>query len=790
MPKERVHIKRFDGVIGVTDAHDLPEGAAYYAENLDIVTQDASFVGLPNDESYTGNHAGGAEIELFEDGNTGLSYSATSGHLKIISFDHDAKTVSAELTSSQATGKTPAMASSGQAIHVGMGGTSAASDKPLWAGKVYTGQADITGGNANKSVAAGDYLVEDATITSDAFGWCVSEAGTITDRVFIGLPPASNTTSASTTVLDSVNSYDSTNANLRIGRAYRYYASAVYDGSQEAPVALLMEVRLSKDSIQLKSRKAFEGEYNANYVRIANEATNEDKLYIMGNRPAYNSGLPDSTFTSSAWRTATGGGTNPPNARTPAEGIEEFGFFLKVRLSDNSGSSLPTLNRRVTGVKIYRSEVFTDESGKAQESEPAFINFYKLYNESGVTSWFQEQLTAISSVSFAESGDYIYLWVLDSLPGTYTFEQNTGYAATLDNMNIHWATSCISNAYHIIGNCWSEELEDVDTWLFRSKPFRYNTFDWSREYLVLPSKPTALVSYGGRVYAFSASRVYVIDPIAFDIEETWEGVGCDSEKSIVSTESGLFWASRTGIYHFIANEVMPIGLAINRLQKPPRRNATGREANKVDVGWLNHNPSYTPVCAYSPVHNALVVMYKYKVSGGRSYNAGLIYHVPTQRWVPFTPGVPSEQLSNIYNAHTTSRGDVLYGNATGKFSRMFTAEDSYRRWRFISRQYGEKGAVHKYYHAYVSTSDINNVQGQPPSLVYYDNDSAYNKGIPAVETSALDDNPYLHKYELTENGDQSWNESRTFAIELNDSVGTSGVDCSDVTIIRRRINPR
>lgn len=786
MPKERVHIKRFDGVIGVTDAHDLPEGAAYYAENLDIVTQDASFVGLLNDDTYTGNHAGGAEVELFEDGNTGVSYNATSGDLKIISFDHANKTVSAEETSSQATGKTPAMASSGQAIHVGMGGTSAASDKPLWAGKVYSGQADISGGNSNKSVAAGDYLVEDATITSDAFGWCISDAGTLTDRVFIGLPPASNTTSDTTTVLDSVNSYDSTNANLRIGRAYRYYASAVYDGSQEAPVSLLMEVRLSKDSIQLKSRKAFEGEYNANYVRIANEATNQDKLYIMGNRPAYNSGSQD--FTSSAWRTATGGGTASLNARTPAEGIEEFGFFLKVRLSDDSGSSLPTLNRRVTGVKIYRSEVFTDESGKAQESEPAFINFYNLYNESGVTTWFQEQPTVGSSVSFAEDGDYIYLWVLDSLPGTYTFEQNTGYAATLDNMNIHWATSCISNAYHIIGNCWSEELEDVDTWLFRSKPFRYNTFDWSREYLVLPSKPTALVSYGGRVYAFSASRVYVIDPIAFDIEETWEGVGCDSEKSIVSTESGLFWASRTGIYQFVANEVVPIGLAVNRLYKPPKHNVLNG-GQKEDVGWLNHHTSFAPVCVYSPVQNSLIVYYRYRrSSNGSPVSAGLMYHVPTGRWVPFT--VANFQITS---AHTNSLGDVMYARDTlGSlgFFRAFTKTDDYRRWRFVSRQYGEKGAVHKYYHAYVSTSDINNVSGQPPAVIFYNNDSAYNDGVLAPATTALDNNDYLHKYELTENGNQSWNESRTFAIELIDSVGTSGIDCSDVTIIRRRINPR
>lgn len=778
MPKESVHIKRFDGVIGVTDAHDLPEGAAYYAENLDIVTQDASFVGLPNDESYSGAHAGGAEIELFEDGNTGLSYSASSGDLKIISFDHDAKTVSAELTSAQATGKTPAMASSGQAIHVGMGGNSAASDKPLWAGKVYHEQKASL-------VPADSYIVADSEITSEAFGWCIANGDAdSTPRVTIGMPSASNPAypSGNAPTFEVNNRYDSSRVNHKVGRRYRYYASAVYDGSQEAPVNLLLELDIKSSHIALRNFNKGENGSDID-IRSVSGSSYSDYMSIGSVSPI--------TYNNDTYRTAVGDDTSSKTASVPAEGIETFSFYLKVRRSDSSGNNLPTLNRRVTGVKIYRSEVFTDDTGKNQESEPAFVKFYTSYDDADLgVSWTATTVGGTRTEHFAEPGQYNYLLVSDDLPGGYTFEQNTGYAATLEDMGIHWATSCVSNAYHIIGNCWHAELESVDTWLFRSKPFRYSTFDWSTDYLVLPSKPTALASYGGRVYAFSASRVYVIDPIAFDIEETWEGVGCESEKSIVSTESGLFWASRTGIYHFIANEVMPIGLAINRLQKPPKRTETGREAVKVDVGWLNHNPSYTPVCAYSPVHNALVVMYKYKASYGRSYNAGLMYHVPTQRWVPFTPGLPDEQLLNIYNAHTTSRGDVLYGNAAGNFRRMFTAEDSYRRWRFVSRQYGEKGAVHKYYHAYVSTSDINTAFGQPPMLVYYNNDSAYKNAIPAVATPALDNNEYLHKYELTENGNQAWNESRTFAIELIDSGNTEGVDCSDVTIIRRRINPR
>jgi len=770
MPKERVHIKRFDGVIGVTDAHDLPEGAAYYAENLDIVTQDASFVGLLNDDTYTGFHAGGAEVELFEDGNTGVSYDAVSGDLKIISFDHANKIVSAEETSSQANGKTPAMASSGQAIHVGMGGTSSADEKALWAGKVYHEQE-------NSGVPADSYIVTDAEITSAAFGWCIDNNNEdATQDVNIGLPSASTAAdpNGQASTFDPSNRYDSSRVNLKAGRRYRYYASAVYDGSQEAPVSFLLELDIKTSSIILRNLQTpSAGVTTSRFVSDLNDF--DDTMSLGDNAPI--------AYSVITYATALGDDSSNKTAAVPAEGLESFSFYLKARTTDDTGTGLPVLSRRVSGVKIYRSEVFTDDTGKNQESEPSFIKFYPAYNVAadGVTWGIQNNPTSTETNHFAEAGEYIYIQVVDDLPGFYTFEQNTGYAATLEDMNIHWATSCVSNAYHIIGNCWHAELESVDTWLFRSKPFRYNTFDWSTDYLVLPSKPTALVSYAGRVYAFSASRVYVIDPIAFDIEETWEGVGCESEKSIVSTESGLFWASRTGIYQFVANEVVPIGLAINRLYKPG--------STKENVGWLNHHTSFTPVCAYSPIQNSLIIYYRYrKSSDGSPVSAGLMYHIPTGRWVPFT--VANFQITS---AHTNSLGDVMYARYNPTllgFFRAFTKTDDYRRWRFVSRQYGEKGAVHKYYHAYVSTSDINNVSGEPPAVIFYNNDSAYNDGILAPATTALDNNAYLHKYELTENGNQSWNESRTFAIELNDSVGTSGIDCSDVTIIRRRINPR
>jgi hypothetical protein len=755
--KEKLHIKRFDGVIGIADAHDLPVGAAYYAENLDIVTRDGNFVGLPEDEAYANAHAGTQDTELFEDGDTGVTYDTTTGVVKVVTFSHSGLTVSAETMSpTQASAKTPAMASSGQAVHMGFGNTSA--DAPKWVGTVYHDQFN--------DGAAGDRIIADAELTSEAIGWCRYNGNQdITANIRLILPRATNANDGAVGSFGTYARFDNSTNNFQLGSKYVWYASAVYDGSQEAPPVKVMQMDISPSGVYV---------FNKDGVSRDLKGNSESAFYFDQIAIRYGTSYTLEEFAStSKWRLATGHSTTG-RATAPITGIEEVHFVIKVRTADTSGLGLDVINRRVSGVKLYRSEILQDEAGNNVESEPLFIKHYFLDDDAVEPyTWVSVTSAGAASEHFDQDGTYRYLQVIDSYSGTYSFESSSGYAATVDHMEINWGLSCISNQYHIIGDCWHRDLQDVDTYLFRSKPFLYNTFDWTEEYLVLPSKPTAIVSYDGKVYAFSSGKIYVIDPVVFDIESTWEGMGVSSRKSVTVTESGMYWASNTGIHHFFANRVDNIGLPVLRLTRPQASSSSAGDIE--DVGWINRNTSVTPVCVYSPIHESLIVFYAFGTGAVIEYPA-FMYHARTGRMVPI-----SDLGSQVVGAHVSSGGSVVYSNSSGVYTRMFTGTNR-RPWRFVSRQLGEQGEVYKYYTIYLGTD----ISDDKPLVYFYMNDPSYKRRLPAKFIRRRHEN--LYEFEFLEPGATEWHEARDLAIEIVDPVGNR--DCTDITLIRRPTGPR
>lgn len=57
---------------------------------------------------------------------------------------------------------------------------------------------------------------------------------------------------------------------------------------------------------------------------------------------------------------------------------------------------------------------------------------------------------------------------------------------------------------------------------------------------MLPQQPTAIKGFNGRIYAFTTSRFYKIEPNNMYIEDTYEGAGCLSNQSVIVTDDGMF----------------------------------------------------------------------------------------------------------------------------------------------------------------------------------------------------------------------------------------------------------
>lgn len=216
------------------------------------------------------------------------------------------------------------------------------------------------------------------------------------------------------------------------------------------------------------------------------------------------------------------------------------------------------LNKRITGLNIYQAI----GSGGSPDS----VGLYR----------------RIKSVSFS-GGDFYdkhseelnedakQHLVSATKEGDISYEASSGLPETLQHSTVHYGISHVMNSEMIVGQC---ELEkdfytpstgrgvpappggvpdesdaDYKRHLFKSKPGQLDTFDTINDFVLCKAIPTAVTGYNNRFYAFDRTRTYKINPNPFVIEDVYEGIGCMTGNSVVSTEYGIFFADDHGIYH-------------------------------------------------------------------------------------------------------------------------------------------------------------------------------------------------------------------------------------------------
>ena len=181
-------------------------------------------------------------------------------------------------------------------------------------------------------------------------------------------------------------------------------------------------------------------------------------------------------------------------------------------------------SNRLTSVNIYR---------KDNDNE-----FYRLV----------KAIPANKGWAHSEDGEgYEYTFRDDgSVFGSY--ESRTGLNEIVENIKVDYAISAEIDGYLFVGDSSHQNISDASNQIFRSKPGRYSIFDWTTDFIILGSTPTAMANFNGRLYAFDSNNIYKINPHTLQIEDTYEGVGCINNNSIVVTEKGMFFADYTGAY--------------------------------------------------------------------------------------------------------------------------------------------------------------------------------------------------------------------------------------------------
>lgn len=215
-------------------------------------------------------------------------------------------------------------------------------------------------------------------------------------------------------------------------------------------------------------------------------------------------------------------------------------YFPIVVTAKNAVTSPSSFNPRISGVNIYRAEGI---AGNLLN-----LGFFKLIKSIDINA---NDSTANKEVGWTTSGnDKIYTYYDYGGATGASYEDNSGIPETATTTMVKYTFSADVNDYHFVGKCYVDNLPDAGHMVFRSKPFRYDTFDWANEYIKLPRVPTAMKGYNGKLFVWDSSTMYVINAERFYVMDSLDGAGASATKSVKATPYGLFFANSNSAYVF------------------------------------------------------------------------------------------------------------------------------------------------------------------------------------------------------------------------------------------------
>ena len=291
-----------------------------------------------------------------------------------------------------------------------------------------------------------------------------------------------------------------------------------------------------------------------------------------------------------------------------------------ITITINDYTAIP---KRASAIKIYRAE-----SQSATATIPT--SFYRLV-----------KVIPFSRAWSASGVSYSFVFDDNGIKGA-SFEAESGLAETLESTLPRYSLSTQLNNQHYIAKCWHDGyVDDASSYVFVSKVGKFDVFDWLVDFIKLPTVPTALTSFAGRVYAFDELNTYRMRGSAggqgLYIEDVFEGVGCLNDDAVVSTDFGLFFADNNNIYQHNGRSAEPIGEAIVR--------------GDSTYSWQNRDTSYYTRAIYDAKRRSVYFTFK----AGNNYYAWA-WNIPRKRWdmLSFGDTEGTLQPKGVYLLNDTS----------------------------------------------------------------------------------------------------------------------------------------
>ena len=335
----------------------------------------------------------------------------------------------------------------------------------------------------------------------------------------------------------------------------------------------------------------------------------------------------------------------------------------RLRLNINI-HNISDLNERITHLNIY-SASSTNSGAQGPDGFYRLVDSLKL--DSGWTTSTSDENGSITPAwGRIETREY-----LDDGTSTSAYEARTGINEIISNTLPRYSISTDLNNQLFIAGCSHDDIEDASNYLFKSRPYNYDQFNWANDFLTLPTYPTAIKSFNGRVYVFDENNMYRIEPNNLYIEDTLEGIGCFSQRSIAVTDYGMCFCDRHNIYLHNGTKAQPISIAIN-----------GTTADA--TGWQNIDTTWNPIVKFLNKYKSFIVLFKTAAATYKVWS----YNVIKQRfdlWDAFETYGVSAETQEPKSLFVGKNGEV-YASVNSRLYYLYEDTFKKRSWNWTSKK--------------------------------------------------------------------------------------------------------
>ncbi|MFH2141880.1 MAG: hypothetical protein ABIJ97_05625 [Bacteroidota bacterium] len=585
MPRETLNIGGFIyGIVSTPDAEDISHDSAVISQDIDNNIGEGKLMGRLNDVAAivarSSKAFGFIKYESAGDKYDLIYHLGSDNTIRYVTDFYGI--VSGESASLGSTSAIVSIVENGLKVHIGTGNGSGNVSK--WVGRILHGQL---GGAAPSGI-----IIHNSELISY---W---QSGSPIYSGHVGV--------MSVTEMQGVGYFQP-------DTTYIYNISFIYDGVQES---LLGTINVNDDTI----RKIPDGESSTLIVviKLKNGAFSNSRITGIN---LYRQEITDDFTTQ--YRLVKN-----------IDCIGSTGWTLSGGITGVTGNIL-TSNALITGMSstvglIPGMTIIKTAGTGALTGIPTIISI------DSATQITMSAVAAISGTLTATFGaDKLYTVWDEGVIGQ-TYEENTfGIAETLSSSaTVNYSLATVINNRLIAGRCYHSKLPEASYMLFRSKPYRYDMIDWSKDFLLLPTIPTALASFNNRLYAFDDRTIYVINPDNFTIEEIVTGIGCIGKDSVAVTDQGMFWCDKNNIYQHIGQSIVSTKQQIKPIGNPIKTNnmsmPTGLSGHTNWQSTVNQTLQFMPIVIYMPLQNSILFISHY--TDTLYYPQIWVYHISRERW--------------------------------------------------------------------------------------------------------------------------------------------------------------